>query len=395
MKNSDTKIFLIIYLLALGWMLHYNLTHPIINDGVYEYRTYLLNIEEGWLYRNSSINSVLVSIWFPAMLQRITHLDPLTLFRIFPPFFYALAPAFVYLISRKYLDKKDSLVAVLVVSLSSYIFFFPDVGRMGVVLGLLAGMIWALLHKKLLMSLMFSVLIVFAHYGTVLIAIGLVIAILASRLLWDRSSIRVTTATLCVLIVFTGAWHFGISHYSGDSMLWTMFHPGEARIVLRDYQGVIVEVPESDFFKLESRDHVTREAFGLNFAANPIPDKIAVIINWIVVGFITLGMYLLIRRKNIEAVLKVALLALYALTVSSAVIPAVSIFYGTQRVYFTASILLAIGFPTSVKWISDKVRLSPVWITALVLTVYGASTSGLIHTMFGLTKSIPVMLVLP
>src|SRR3972149_11509966 len=103
MRSKDTVVFLLIYLLTLVFMLHYNLTHPIVNDGVYEYRGYLLNIKEGWLYRYSSINSVLVSIWFPAMLQRMTGIDPMILFRIFPPVFYAMAPTFTYLMSRRYL----------------------------------------------------------------------------------------------------------------------------------------------------------------------------------------------------------------------------------------------------------------------------------------------------
>lgn len=395
--NRNAVIFGAIYLLTLAFMLNYNLTHQVINDGVYEYRGYLLNINENWQYRHSSINSVLVSIWFPAMLQKWTGIDPLFLYRIFPPFFYALVPGFVFLISRKYLNIRNSVTAVLVVSFSSYISFFPDVGRNAVVLGLLSGLIWALLSKKLLTAMTFSVLIVFAHYATPIIAIGLVLVVLAGRLSWDRHLIRVTVASLCVLVLFTGVWHFGIARYSGQSMLNTLLlRPNEARGILENsIPGTTVYVPEGDFFELESRDYVTQEAFGLHFANNPTPLKIEIIINWIVVGLITLGLFFVLRSKKIDKTFKVMLVTMYGLTAAAVILPPVSVFYGTQRVYFTALLVLATCFPVGMEWLSRKVHLPAIWLSLTVLLIYGATTSGLTYTVFGLTKSIPVILTLP
>ncbi len=395
-KNKDVKVFLAIYLLTLAFMLHYSLTHPVINDGVYEYRSYLLNIKEGWLYRYSAINSCLVSIWFPAMLQKMTGLDPMTLYRVFPPLFYALVPAFTYLITRRYLGTQEAAMASLVVSLSSYILFFPDIGRVGVALGILSGLIWALLSKKLLTSLVLSALLVYAHYGTTIVATGLLVAILAGRLIWDKSLIRVTVVSLCTLLVLAGAWHFGISHYSGDSMLWTILHPREARGVLESYiPGVRVDVPEGDFLELESRDYITQEAFGLHFATNSTPLKIEIIVNWIVVGFITLGLYLNLRRRDTEMIFRVILATMYGLTVVSVVLPSISVFYGTQRVWFTSMLALASCFPVGIHWLARRTRVPPAVLATIVLTTYGASTSGLIYPLFGLTKSMPVVLTLP
>jgi len=395
-KNQNILIFGAIYLLTLTFMLNYNLTHTVVNDGVYEYNVYLLNIKEGWLYRYSLVNSSLVSIWFPAMLQRITGIDPMIMYRVFPPFFYALAPAFVYLISRRYFGTRDSVVATLVVAFSSYILFFPDIGRVGAALGLLAGLIWALLGKKLLTSIAFSFLLVFAHYATPIIAIGLALVILAGRLLWDRHNLKVTIVTLCTLLLFTGGWHFGISHYSGDSMLRTLVHPKEARLVPEGYTPLVpVDIPQGTFFELEARDYVTQEAFGQHFSTNPIPLKIEIVINWIVVGFITLGLYLALRNRSIDKIFKVVLVALYGLTATSVIIPSISVFYGTQRVYFTASLVLATCFPVGVNWLSRKTHISPTWLTFLVLGVYGATTSGLTYRLFGLVKTLPVIVTLP
>jgi len=396
-KNKDTLIFATLYLSVLTLMLHYNLTHPVVNDGVYEYRSYLLNIKEGWLYRYSSVNSCLVSIWFPAMLQRMTGLDPYILYRVYPTFFYALAPSFVYLVSRKYFSIGNAITASLVIALSSYILFFPDIGRVGVSLGLLAGLIWALLGKKLLTSLVFATLVVYAHYGIALIAIGLVGAVLIGRLIWDKHLVKVTVATFCTLVLITGGWHFGISHYSGDSMLWTLLHPGEARGVLEDYiPGVRVDVPQGDFFELESRDYVTQEALGRHFATNPAPLKIEIIINWVVVLLITLGLFLALRNRSIDKVYKTMLIVMYCLVASSVIVPSISVFYGTQRVYFTSSLVLATCFPVGANWLSSKMHIRhPVWLVASILVIYGASTSGLIYPVFGLVKSLPVVLTLP
>ena len=395
-KNQNTLIFVAIYLLTLAFMLNYNLAHQVINDGVYEYKVYLLNIKEGWLYRYSLVNSSLVSIWFPAMLQRITDIDPMIMYRIFPPFFYALTPPFVYLISRRYFGVRDSITATLVIAFSSYILFFPDIGRVGVALGLLAGLIWALLGKKLLTSIVFSFLLVFAHYATPIIAIGLVLVILARRLLWDRHNIKVTIAALCTLLLFTGGWHLGISHYSGDSMIQTLLHPSEAKLVPEGYTPLVpVDAPQGTFFELESRDYVTQEAFGQHFSTNPIPLKIEVIINWIVVCFITLGLYLTLRNRSIDKIFKVVLVALYGLTAASVIVPSISVFYGTQRVYFTASLALATCFPVGVNWLSMKIHIPPTLLALLVLGVYGATTSGLTYRLFGLVKTLPVIVTLP
>jgi len=241
-----------------------------------------------------------------------------------------------------------------------------------------------------------SFLVVFAHYATPVIAIGLVLAILAGRLLWDRQNIRVTVVALCTLLLFTGGWHFGISHYSGDSMIQTLMHPREAKLVPESYTPLVdVVVPQGNFFELESRDYITQEAFGQHFNTNSSPLKIEIILNWIVVGFITLGLYLTLINKGIDKVFKVVLVTLYGLTAASVVVPSISVFYGTQRVYFTASLVLATCFPVGVNWLSKKVRRSPIWLSSAVLLAYGATTSGLTYTLFGLTKSIPILLTIP
>ncbi len=237
--SKDTIVFAVIYLTTFAIILQYNLSHSLVNDNVYEYRDYLANIAVGWEYRNSLLNSCLIPIWIPSLIQRWTGWDALLVFRMFPPFFYALMPPFVYLIARRYLDLKYAIISALIVICSSYILFFPDVGRIGMALAFMSGMVWALLGRKLIWAIVFAVLVVFSHYGATIIAIGIVGAVLGVTLLWKRikpksycGSIKPYTIAFCVLVVLTWLWHFSIAKYSGDTMFSTLLQPWKAKAIM-------------------------------------------------------------------------------------------------------------------------------------------------------------------
>ena len=165
-------IFIAIYLITFGIIAGYNLTHPIVNDGVNEYIEYNRNIAHGWEYRDSIVNSCVVTTWIPAMIHRITGFDKLILFKIFPAFLFSLMPAFTFLIARRYMRLSYAVIAAFVVIFSSTILYFPSVGRVGVALGFMAGLIWALLEKRYVWAGLFALAVVFSHYGASVIATG-------------------------------------------------------------------------------------------------------------------------------------------------------------------------------------------------------------------------------
>ena len=395
--SKDTIIFIVIYLVAFTIMQWYSLTHPLVNDRVYEYRDYLANIASGgWEYRNSSTNSSIIPIFIPYLIQRWTGWDVLLTFRVFPPFLYALMPAFVYLIARRFLDIKYAIMPVLVVISSSYISYFPDVGRVGIALGFLAGMVWSLLERKLLWAVVFAVAVVFSHYGTAVIAIGLSCVVLGVSIIWQglRNTkwtrfIIYSSVVFLVLVISTGVWHFGIAKYSGDTMVSTILQPEEARAIMGEDWGKMQPL------HLEDTDIVAQKAFGLTLGVEPIPGKIEIATNWLLVAFITLGLYLMLRKKAIDTPFKIMTTALYGLIIMTIAIPQFSIYYGTIRVYFTALILLAVCFPFGIKWVADKTHLSPLLLASTILVLYVLSTSGIIYLPFGLTKILPVAVSLP
>lgn len=389
--NRDIIIFASIYLITFGIIAGYNLTHPIVNDGVYEYNIYMLNIKEGWQFRGESIvNSCLITTWLPALIYKNTWIGH-EIFHIFPAFFYALMPAFTYLIARKYTIARYAVVAGLVVMFSSFILFFPSIGRVGVALGFMAGMIWALLNKKLGWAVAFSILVVFSHYVTCLIALGIVGVVLLFTLIKARQLLRQYLLIFIILLLLIVVWHFFIAVASGRYLSLAVSgelpvpkHTGETLMGLEDLP----------FFTLETREIVVQEAFGFTFADMSIPERIELVFNWLVVGMLSLGLLLMLRNKEIDLQFKTMLVSLYALILVTIAFPWMSLSYGAQRTYFTASIVLAVCFPFTVNWLSKRVRIPSTIISGCVLLPYALCTSGLLYNLFQLEKTFPIYMMI-
>ena len=376
------KIVVIIYFTALAGMLWYNLSHVLVNDGVYEYRAYLMNIEHGWMFRYTLVNSCLVTTWIPSLIQRITDCDVMILFRVWPTIFYALMPVFTYLIAKRYLSTKYAIVAVLVVLFNSHILFFPDMGRVGVAFGFTAGLLWALLEKRLIWSIVFAVLIVFTHYGTSMIMIGIVGASFVLPLFRKRI-LRQYVIVFSVLLVLTGVWHFGIAGYSGDVMVQTLLQTEQTGRILQQNPAI---------FDITTREPAVQAAIGLNI--DSIPQIIEVIANWMVVGIVTLGLYCVVKR-NTDGQFKIMAIAFWGLILFTVAIPWLSVYYGGMRVYFMANAVLAGCFPLGAEKIAKIIHVPPLLIISVVLIVYALSTSGIIYLPFGLEKTFPVAVNLP
>lgn len=376
--SKNKIIFACIYLGVLSFMLWYNLSHVPVNDGVVEYQVYQMNIDEGWKYRPDSIvNSCLVTTWAPAELHKATGWDDYTLFRVWPCFFYALMPPFVFLIAVRYLNRAQAFIAAGVVIASSFIIFFPDMGRVGVAWGFMAGMIWALLEKRWWRSMIFAALIVFSHYGTLLIAVGIIITLLIGNLIIKRHFDKQFAIVLAVIIILTGVWHFWIAGTSGFMVGKNFMSMGLAPQM---YQG------DDYWFAIEAREPVLQEAFGVNIAEMNTPQHIELIVNWIMVIFISIGMVFMLRKKVGDFNTRLLAIVLYSLIIITAVVPWFSVYYGAQRIYFTALIIIAPCFYLAVKYIARLARVSAYGLAGIVFTLYILSVSGLVYLPFGVAK---------
>jgi len=388
--KRDSVIALSIYLATGAGLLIYNLTHLPVNDGVWEYQACLQNIEYGWEYRRTLVNSCLVTTWLPAMMNKYMGLDAMVSFRIIPALFYPLMPAFTYLIAKRYLVMRYALIAVLVVVFNSHILFFPDIGRVGVAFGFLSGLVWALLEKRLILAILFTVMLVFSHYATALIGTGLVISCLLFYGIWKKKLLRKYLVVLGVLVLTIGVWHFWIASYSGFIMLTHGFQHD-----LPDITGDTTPVPYSGFdaeiwLDVETREVAVQDALGVGFRDMTWPKRIEIMANWFVVGMVTLGLYALIRKKRIDPEFKIMAASLWGLIVFTVTVPWLSTYYGGMRVYFTSLMVLAPCFVMGVEWIAKKAAIKPLVACILILSLYATSTSGLIYKPFGLVKTFPV-----
>ena len=142
------------------------------------------------------------------------------------------------------------------------------------------------------------------------------------------------------------------------------------------------------FMDIRSREPAVQSALGLNNLTTP--EAIEVVANWIVVGAITLGLFLLLWKKQIDDQFKIMGTSLWLLIIFTVVVPWLSLFYGGMRVYFTALPVLAIGFPIGVKWVAEKIRVQPILLCGIALALLAASTSGLVYRPFGQVKTFPV-----
>ena len=385
--TKDTRIVLVIYLATLTGMLWYNLSHLPINDGVREYETFLLNLDHGWEFRRTLVNSSLITTWMPAMVARIIHWDAMTLFRVTPPIFYALMPAFTYLIARRYLATWYAIAASLLVVANSHILFFPDIGRVGVGIAFFAGMLWALLHNRLWWAIVFALLVVFSHYGTALIAMGITLVGWAGYWVRKKQLLKQYLVVFCVLVISIGVWHFWVSSYSG----WVMLTYGmqvELPALTGDIYGHTIGPGSDAFLDIYSREYAVLRALGL--VGMTIPGMIEVVANWITVGAVSLGLWLLLRMKQIEAMFKIMGACLWLLIIFTVAVPWLSLFYGGMRVYFTVLPILAVGLPVGLKWLAEKIRVKPAMLCGTVLVLLAASTSGLVYRPFGEVKTTPV-----
>jgi len=138
----------------------------------------------------------------------------------------------------------------------------------------------------------------------------------------------------------------------------------------------------------KSREAAVQSALGIG--VDSIPQAIEVMANWAVVGLTTLGVWVLLREKDVESIVKIMALSLWSLVVFTVIVPWLSVFYGGMRVFFTALPILAICLPLGVQKVAGWVCVKPMVLCGVVLVLFALSTSGIVYKPFGMEKTVPV-----
>jgi hypothetical protein len=156
-------------------------------------------------------------------------------------------------------------------------------------------------------------------------------------------------------------------------------NPASAEV---DPKEAMQKLRRSNYWKLEYREQVVQAAFGRSWHVMNIPQKIELILSWLVVIGFSYGVLQAIRKKLLPPLISFMAVAMYGILVLTVIIPHVSVYYGVIRVMFTGWIVLAPCFVVGVADITKRKYLP----AALLVLLYASATSGWMHSLFGIVK---------
>lgn len=404
----DKIIFLSIYVIALVIVLN---DMQVLSDRKLEYFNYLqiINGETIDLFVQGLTSSSLMATWLPAQIHLLTGWDSQIVFTVFPCIFFSLMPAFTYLIARRYLNVCLSIISAALILASFYFAFYASLGRVTIGWGFLALTIWAVLEKRYVVGSIASIMLVLSHYGTsfhLMFALGITWALILVMWLIKRQyaqELKATSIIFAVLCISISIWYFGIASPTGGvikgfveqsvtlrSQTLERPRPSRPEVPEEEMQELIKEFKEDsridNFFKIESRENVVQAAFGKNLPYMNTPQKIELVLSWLIVFIITYGLYLAIKRRELNITYGLLTVVMYLSIVITVIIPHLSVYYGAARVYFTTLIVLAPCFVIGTTEISKKIKLNQYIFPTLIILFYYLAVSGILHSFFGRIK---------
>jgi len=190
----------------------------------------------------------------------------------------------------------------------------------------------------------------------------------------------------CALFIGVGAVHIGLTKY-----------PLEQALVVIGWvpsSQVIVNLPNSEpviqsVTSLSGRDKIIQAALGIQ---NPDGDTKfsfnwgTLLSNWLVVGIMSYGLLMTIRKRYLVGVEYLILsLVSYLMILATVAVPVLSRFYGIERVYYQALVVLAVYFVIGVRDIAKRLRVQSIPAILVVLEPYGyfLYAGGMIHSILG------------
>ncbi|MGL5829230.1 MAG: glycosyltransferase family 39 protein, partial [Angustibacter sp.] len=168
-------------------------------------------------------NACLSITILPTIIANATGLSPILVLKVLPQLIFALSPVLIYLISRKFLSGRTSvLAALLFCSFPTYFNDMPFLGRQGIAFIFLALVLYSIADRgssrrvRRVLFVGFGAGVVVSHYATTYVLLAIVLVALlagrilgrvATRFLGDRAELHVLTpATVAILLAITFAW---------------------------------------------------------------------------------------------------------------------------------------------------------------------------------------------
>jgi uncharacterized membrane protein len=347
---------------------------PSQNDASLEYNLYRSIVDGQRLsfeVDNTLIGAV-TTTWLPALIQRVTHIEPSILFRYYAIPLIIWLPLIIYFITKRYLKPYQSfLVSILFVS-QPYYMIAVGVSRIIIATTFLALGVWIILKEvmktrtKVIYLSLLAILMSITHCGTAIASIAFLIGwITLSFVLrrhWfaiNKYRIRDISIFLVVLCICASIWFGLVAGFLGA-------HTVEiSKAILKGTTGTTSS----------ASGLLSNTVLGINFLTNSIIARLEVIATWLVILSLILGFIVHIKRHYLFTGAAVIGLGLLGLGLVS---PVLSSSYGIQRIYFHFSFLLLPFAIYGLVWISQKIRLRE-WILPVVLTGFYITTSIIGH----------------
>ena len=397
----DFVVSLILYTYALcltgikSWRTKLVTDRSIECDWEREYHVYEDMLKGNWreLQNHEMLSSAITVALFPYLIHRLTRLNAEMVFKIFPSFISALVPVFIYLIARQFLNVGYSTMASFYVLCTFFFLYSGILGRLGIALGFMSGVLYFLLTGNTLVASLLVVLVVASHYGTshyllyILTASWIIMMIITPGLTPNDISIFTVLAVLALSIF---VWHRVIFKHTGDVMLGNLrealFFTSptlDAPIYIASPDGSLIIRPYGfnegkgkahALFELEHRDPIVQVAFGRTWQYLNILQKVELVLSWLTVVLMIAGLILSILWMGITFYIILALVSFSAIVISVA-IPHVSIYYGVARTYLTALILLAPCFVVGIEALANIMEVNGYVLGFIIVVMYGLCVS--------------------
>lgn len=407
----------IIYLMGITITLVYAFTtnYTEVSDTAREYFLYATVIDNGflafWEIVTGSVqrvislqSSCLSSTLFPAILQKITGIEPLLFFKLYSSFIIPILPVAVYFIARRFTSNLHAfLVAVLFMGQVCFL-QAPSIARSNMALLFFALSLLVILHPDLSKRVRFPALFVLAtgmvisHYGTTFASLfilgttGVTVSLwwlIKRRQLPYRNSILVVCLSLIIGIT---VWYGFITH--------TPLTEGISFIERSTSTEVTVSPEGSDtqeyyeITELSSRDKIIQAALGTK---NPDGDTTFTfnwalfVFSWLTVMLMSYGLLItLLKWRRVKVVpLEYLVLSIigYVTIIGVVALPMVSRGYGIERTYYQMLVFLGIYFIFGCSDIAQRLKLKAYMVILPVLLpyFYFTYTTGIIHSITGNT----------
>ena len=393
-----------LYVVSLTILIFNAFNNPMANDRSTEYQEYLSIVDSGtWVEKNDSlVNSSVVATFIPAVISRYFHIDPDIVFNVFPCIFQALMPVFVFLIARRYMNNRLSLLSALFV-ISQYNFIYnSNIGRVSIAIGILTVYVWAMINRRYAWAGTCAVVMVFSHYGTSVIALALTALGILGIVIHDRFKSWDWLKAGTVLTVFgivIGIWYFGIADTTGRYITGFInnsagqvitFNPSDSidtrPITAPPASTTVSQSPSpppqssnsftNTLLSMQGKEYILQVAFGLRWGEMNTYQKVEWGVCWLIITLLLFGIGTAVFRKKLTGFHLLATLGSLGMIGLAMLIPYVSMKYGVVRTYFTAMVVIAPFFIYGLWFISDKLKINPYILPGVFVVVNAVVVCG-------------------